>query len=113
MNYILFFIGVSLTVTGVVFSYHPFFENYEISYLSIPYHKSDDFPKDSDMILTNVYMTCQMSDNLFINFTVNDTPICETASQLFPLLLILVLIGIVIMLIGASKCSKKIERNLK
>lgn len=110
MKLIIFVLGVILTFSVAGMSFYPVFQDFnEIDY-EIPFHKSDDFPNERDLLIMNVYADCNFSDNVFSQFLINDEPICTVAQNWVSSLLFLLMIGIVIMIIG-SLLPTKIQKS--
>jgi hypothetical protein len=106
MNLILFLIGIFITFLAAGLSFYPFFEDFDASDSVTPYYESDDYPKDQDLLVMNVYQNCKFTDNIFSSYTINGDLICTIAENLIISLLFIIIIGVIIMISSAFFPSK-------
>ena len=110
MNLILFVIGVIIDISGVGFSYYPIFQDFDEEYI-IPFPKNEDYPNQRDLIVTNVYFDCQLSDNIYSQYEIYEEPICDISKNLLILFIGVIFVGCAIMVIGAVHTPKKIKTD--
>ena len=106
MNKPLFILGLILNMSSAGLSYYPVFQDFNETDYTIPFQKNEDFPNQRDLFIMNVYSDCNMSDSVFSQFSMHNTPICDTAQKWLYSLLFVMFIGITMMMIGAAYNSK-------
>ena len=101
-----FILGVIITFSAVLFSFYPLFQDFNETDYVIPLYKSENYPNYLDLLIMNVNSNCNLSDNIFSQYTINDEPICTIAQNWVNALFAVVFIGIIVMIVSGALPSK-------